>query len=98
VRSRSSNQEQRVRIAKQKAQIRYQNAIGVQAARRTRSQKTLTPLYVQFEMVDALKTIAQSGSEQQRRLHPRRGERHPADLWRRPAGEAAGRVEVTLAA
>jgi hypothetical protein len=54
------NQQQRVKIAKQQAQIRYQNAIGIKRAQ-DEIQKTLTPLYVQFEMVDALKEIAQSG-------------------------------------
>lgn len=54
------NQEQRVKIATQQAQIRYQTAIGIKKAQ-DEIQKTLTPLYVQFEMVDALKTIATSG-------------------------------------
>lgn len=55
------NQQQRVLIAKQQAQIRLQRAVGVRKAQ-DEIQKTLTPLYVQFEMVDALKAIAQSGS------------------------------------
>lgn len=54
------NQAQRVKIAKQHAQIRFQNAIGIREAQ-DEIAKTLTPLYVQFEMVDALKTIAASG-------------------------------------
>jgi hypothetical protein len=54
------NQAQRVVVAKQKASIRLQNAIGVREAQ-DEIAKTLTPLYVQFEMVDALKTIAASG-------------------------------------
>lgn len=54
------NQAQRVKIAKQKAQIRFQTAIGIKKAQ-DEIQKTLTPLYVQFEMVDALKAIAGSG-------------------------------------
>jgi hypothetical protein len=54
------NQEQRVQIAKQTAQIRFQTAVGIKRAQ-DEIQKTLTPLYVQFEMVDALKTIATSG-------------------------------------
>lgn len=54
------NQEQRVEIAKQKAEIRLQDAIGVREAQ-DEIAKTLTPLYVQFEMVEALKSIAQSG-------------------------------------
>lgn len=55
------NQAQRVQIAKQKAEIRLQDAIGVREAQ-DEIAKTLTPLYVQFEMVDALKQIATSGS------------------------------------
>lgn len=55
------NQEQRVAIAKQKAEIRLQDAIGVREAQ-DEIAKTLTPLYVQFEMVDALRQIATSGS------------------------------------
>lgn len=54
------NQAQRVEIAKQKAEIRLQDAIGVREAQ-DEIAKTLTPLYVQFEMVDALKQIAASG-------------------------------------
>lgn len=55
------NQAQRVLIAKQQAQIRLQNAVGVREAQDEIS-KTLTPLYVQFEMTEALKSIAESGS------------------------------------
>lgn len=54
------NQTQRVLIAKQQAEIRLQDAIGVRGAQ-DEIAKTLTPLYVQFEMVDALKAIAASG-------------------------------------
>lgn len=54
------NQAQRVQIAKQHAAIRYQNSIGVREAQ-DEIAKTLTPLYVQFEMVEALKSIAASG-------------------------------------
>lgn len=54
------NQTQRVLIAKQQAEIRLQDAIGVRSAQ-DEIAKTLTPLYVQFEMVDALKAIAASG-------------------------------------
>jgi hypothetical protein len=54
------NQKQRVEIAKQQAEIRLQDAIGVRGAQ-DEIAKTLTPLYVQFEMVDALKQIAASG-------------------------------------
>lgn len=54
------NQKQRVEIAKQKAEIRLQDAIGVREAQ-DEIAKTLTPLYVQFEMVDAMRQIAASG-------------------------------------
>lgn len=54
------NQAQRVLIAKQKAEIRQQDAIGVREAQ-DEIAKTLTPLYVQFEMTEALKQIAASG-------------------------------------
>lgn len=54
------NQEQRVKIAQQQAQIRYQNSIGVRKAQ-DEIAKTLTPLYVQFEMTQALQQIATSG-------------------------------------
>lgn len=55
------NQAQRIQVAKQKAEIRLQDAIGVRSAQ-DEIAKTLTPLYVQFEMVDALKAIALSGN------------------------------------
>jgi hypothetical protein len=54
------NQEQRVQIAKQQAEIRQQDAIGVREAQ-DEIAKTLTPLYVQYEMVQALQAIATSG-------------------------------------
>ena len=54
------NQAQRVTVAKQQAEIRYQTAVGIREAQ-DEIAKTLTPLYVQFEMVDALKSIAASG-------------------------------------
>jgi hypothetical protein len=54
------NQEQRVKIAKQHAQIRYQNSIGIRESQ-DEIAKTLTPLYVQFEMTQALQAIATSG-------------------------------------
>lgn len=54
------NQAQRVQIAKQHAQIRFQNSVGIREAQ-DEIAKTLTPLYVQFEMVEALKAIATSG-------------------------------------
>lgn len=55
------NQEQRVQIAKQQAEIRKQTSIGIREAQ-DQIAKTLTPLYVQFEMTEALKAIATSGS------------------------------------
>lgn len=54
------NQEQRVLIAQQQAQIRLQNAIGIRKAQ-DEIAKTLTPLYVQFEMTQAIQSIATSG-------------------------------------
>ncbi len=54
------NQEQRVKIAKQHAEIRYQNSIGIRESQ-DEIAKTLTPLYVQFEMTQALQAIATSG-------------------------------------
>lgn len=55
------NQQQRVKIAKQHAEIRYQNSIGIREAQ-DEIAKTLTPLYVAFEMTEALKAIATSGN------------------------------------
>lgn len=57
---RIAQQAQLVKVAQQKAQIRYENSKGVREAQDEIAQ-TLTPLYVQFEMVEALKQIAQSG-------------------------------------
>lgn len=54
------NQAQRVRIAKQQAQIRYQQSVGIKKAQ-DEIRKTLTPLYVQFEMTQAMQAIAVSG-------------------------------------
>jgi len=54
-------QTQRVEIAKQQAEIRKQNAVGIREAQ-DEIAATLTPLYVQFEMTEALKAIATSGS------------------------------------
>lgn len=54
------NQGQRVKVAQQQAQIRFENAKGVREAQ-DEIAKTLTPLYVQFEMTEALKEIAKSG-------------------------------------
>jgi len=52
--------DQKVKIATQEANIRYQRAIGIKKAQ-DEIQKTLTPLYVQFEFTQALMAIAQSG-------------------------------------
>lgn len=52
--------QQRVKIAGQQADIREANAIGIRKAQDEIS-KTLTPLYVQFEEIDALRQIAVSG-------------------------------------
>lgn len=52
------NQEQRVKIAQQKAQIRFVEATGIKRAQDEISG-TLTPLYVQHEMIQALR---QSGA------------------------------------
>lgn len=54
------NQEQRVLIAKQQAQIRLEQAKGIRAAQDEVS-KTLTPLYVQMELSKSLEAIAKSG-------------------------------------
>ena len=54
------NQQQRVKIAKQHAEIRFQNSIGIREAQ-DEIAKTLTPLYVAFEMTQALQQIATSG-------------------------------------
>jgi len=54
------NQQQRVEIAKQKAEIRLQDAIGVRESQ-DEIAKTLTPLYVQYEMTQVLLEVARSG-------------------------------------
>jgi hypothetical protein len=54
------NQNQRVQVTKQQAQIRFENAKGVREAQ-DEIAKTLTPLYVQFEMTQTLADIAKSG-------------------------------------
>lgn len=53
-------QMQRVKIEQQKAQIRFEKAKGIREAQDEIAQ-TLTPLYVQFEMTQALEDIAKSG-------------------------------------
>ena len=57
---RIAQQSQLVKVAQQQAQIRFENAVGVRKAQDEISS-TLTPLYVQFEMIDALKAVATSG-------------------------------------
>lgn len=52
--------DQQIQIHKKQAEVRLADAVGVREAQDEIS-KTLTPLYVQFEMVDALKQIAESG-------------------------------------
>lgn len=47
-------------IAQKQADIRYIDSTGVRRAQ-DEIAKTLTPLYVQFEMIDALKAVANSG-------------------------------------
>lgn len=51
---------QQVQIHQAQAQVRLADAVGIKEAQDEIS-KTLTPLYVQFEMVEALKEIAVSG-------------------------------------
>jgi uncharacterized membrane-anchored protein YhcB (DUF1043 family) len=53
------NQQQRVKIAQQSAQIRIANAIGVRKAQ-DHIAKTLTPLYVQWEAIQAELAMANS--------------------------------------
>lgn len=53
------NQAQRVQIAKQKAQIRYQEALGIRKAQDAIAA-TLTPLYVQHEAIEAQVEMARS--------------------------------------
>lgn len=48
------NQEQRVKIAQQQAQIRFEQAKGIRHAQ-DEIAETLTPLYVQHEMIAALR-------------------------------------------
>lgn len=55
-----AQQAQRVKIEQQKAQIRFEKSKGIREAQ-DEIAKTLTPLYVQFEMTEALKEIAVSG-------------------------------------
>lgn len=52
--------DQQKSIEKRKADIRVIHAVGIRKAQ-DEIQATLTPLYVQFEMVHALQAIAESG-------------------------------------
>ena|SRR3990167_7045186 len=54
------NQEQRIVVEKQRAEIKHQNAIGQRLANQEIAAR-LTPLFVQYEMIEALKAIAVSG-------------------------------------
>jgi hypothetical protein len=51
---------QKVKIAQQEAEVRRAQAVGIREAQDEIS-RTLTPLYVQFEMTQALVEIAKSG-------------------------------------
>lgn len=51
---------QKEKIEQKKADIRFIASTGVRRAQ-DEIAKTLTPLYVQFEMIDALKAVAASG-------------------------------------
>lgn len=55
------NQEQLIQVEKNKAEIRRQEAIGIRESQEEIA-KTLTPLYVQFEMTQVLMEIAHSGN------------------------------------
>lgn len=54
------NQQQMIQVTKQQAQIKYEQAVGIREAQ-DEIAKTLTPLYVQYEMVQAMTDIAKSG-------------------------------------
>jgi regulator of protease activity HflC (stomatin/prohibitin superfamily) len=54
------NQAQRVKIAQQSARIKHERAIGQRLANQEIASR-LTPLFVQYEMIEALRGIAQSG-------------------------------------
>ena len=53
------NQKQRVLIAKQKAQIRFENSKGIRSAQ-DEIAKTLTPAYLQWEAIQAQLALAGS--------------------------------------
>ena len=50
-----------IKIAQNLARARYKTSIGLRKSQ-DEIRKTLTPLYVQFELVQALQQIATSGS------------------------------------
>ena len=52
--------EQLVQVAQQEAKIRVEKAYGIRDSQEEIAN-TLTPLFVQYEMIDALDHIAQSG-------------------------------------
>ena len=52
--------EQLIEVAKKEAEIRYQRSLGVKRAQKEVAT-TLTPLFVQYEMITALDHIASSG-------------------------------------
>lgn len=55
-----STQAQQLQVHRQQAQIRQADAVGVREAQ-DEIARTLTPLYVQFEMTQAIEKIATSG-------------------------------------
>lgn len=55
------NQAQRVLIAKQQADIQYQQSVGVRKAQ-DEIARTLSPIYVAYEMTKAMEDIATSGT------------------------------------
>lgn len=52
--------QQQIQIEKLKAKVRFIHSVGIREAQ-DEIRKTLTPLYVQFEMTQALQQIATSG-------------------------------------
>lgn len=52
--------EQLVKVAQQEARIRFEKALGIKNSQHEVA-KTLTPLFVQYEMITALDHIASSG-------------------------------------
>lgn len=55
-----ANQKQQLQVTEQQADIRFQQAVGVRRAQ-DEIAKTLTPMYIQWEQIQALQAIAQSG-------------------------------------